>query len=358
MTNHDPSSLPSPPKVVIPSFTPPSSITAGSMPPPSLRPVYAPPVPSPRPTSLEHRESNAHPPPCSGDRYQMHRHRAHAEQRSATLLALRTICTSGKVVQRFEDCGKAAYVQQHVTCPHLLRVMSEKCRHRFCPACQAERGSIIRRNIEFLAKTAKNSLKLLTLTLAHTSGLLRPQVDRLTRAFREMRRLKFWKDHVLAAVWVMEVKIGRDGRWHPHLHVILDSPYIPHATICAAWLACTQDSYIVDIRPISANKGAAYISKYVTKPIDASVWQCPDKLEEFILAIKGKRTCAALGTWRKLPLAERQEDEIDLAAEIDTSPGNWRTIGTFQEIIEQAEAGVPHALETLRLLDFPAGDSS
>jgi hypothetical protein len=214
-----------------------------------------------------------------------------------------------------------------------------------CEPCARERGAIIRNNIEFLAASARNRLSLITLTLAHSTRKLHEQLARLLAAFREMRRLRFWKDAVTGGCWTLEVKRGADQKWHPHLHVLVDASYIPHGTLCAAWHACTRDSYIVDVRRISAGAGARYISKYVTKPADNNIYTDDDSLQQFMLSIKGKRTTAAFGSWRKMPLAEKRDDEKELGIDlIDTSPQNWTLIGPLDQVIRDAFAGIQSAI--------------
>lgn len=77
-----------------------------------------------------------------------------------------------------------------------------------------------------------------------------------------------------------------------HIHLVIDSDFIPVHEISDIWKTKTGDSYIVDIRKINAKKdprqAAAYITKYLSK---ASAWVGInlDRLEGFHLI--GSRGC-------------------------------------------------------------------
>jgi hypothetical protein len=88
-----------------------------------------------------------------------------------------------------------------------------------------------------------------------------------------------------------------------------------------------------------------YITKYASKPLDPTVVRVPDRLDEAVVALKGKRLCMTFGLWRGYKLTEPPES------------GTWIQLGTLDEILEQAEQGDPAAqtaLEALRVEYAPS----
>lgn len=331
---------------------PQSAPTANSPPAtPTSRPRIANFVPpSPRTTSLESRESNAH---FRQDlRYEALRHARWHDVRDKTITMLEHNGTGSTSLTRFKDCGKAAFVYQHNDCPTLVRIRCDKCRHRLCQPCQHERGNIIRHNLEKLAFTAGKRLKMLTLTLKHSTRPLRAQLDHLVASFREFRRLRIWTKAVKAAAWVIEITLGLDGLWHPHIHCLIDGNYMGVGWLTQAWLACTGTSTQVHIMAISAHNGARYISKYVGKTCSNNVYEQPGRYEEYATAMKGRRICSTLGAWRKCPLAESEADEELLGTKLPMGAAHWHSIGSFDEFVSRSHAGDPAAREVLHLIIY------
>jgi hypothetical protein len=112
-------------------------------------------------------------------------------------------------------------------------------------------------------------------------------------------------------VAILETKVSEyDGLWHVHLHIITEGQFVDQRELSRAWHEITGDSSIVDVRAVRDHaKSIAYICKYVSKPIDASLYGNDRALDEYILAISGRKTLATFGTWRGLKLKERQVDD-------------------------------------------------
>ena len=161
-------------------------------------------------------------------------------------------------------------VQQHIPRPDFYRIQCFKCRNRFCHPCQRT-FAIIQHNLSWLSHKSGRNLSLLTLTLAHNDRALRPEIKRLTTAFRDLRRLLPWQRSVSAGAWTLEVKIGKNNRWHAHIHCLMENSYLEVGWITQAWKAVTGDSSQVHIKRIDAHGGARYITKYISKPLDKTV---------------------------------------------------------------------------------------
>ena len=306
----------------------------------------------PHPSSLETHESNAHFACVLSSSYQRHRHESWQPLRLRTYATLETVQTSPKVLDRFRLCGDAAMVEQHIPRPNFFRIRCFKCRSRFCHPCQRERSAIIQHNLQWLAHKSGRNLSHLTLTLAHNDRCLKSELKRLTGSFRDLRRLLPWKRAVTAGAWTIEVKVGEDGRWHPHIHCLIENTYLEQGWLSQAWKAVTGDSTQVWIKRIDAHGGARYITKYISKPLHKSVLADNARFEEFVLAMKGTRSCATFGTWHGCPLAEREQDEDLLGSPFDRSPTQWRTLCTFDELAARIRKRRPRSTRAGRGFTF------
>lgn len=188
-----------------------------------------------------------------------------------------------------------------MTCNH--------CRDRLCQPCQTARRAHLIEAILVALDGAKTDVRFVTLTLKHNDTPLTAQLDRLYLAFRTLRRTKFWKAAVRGGAFFLEVKVGDDNRYHPHLHILCETPWLDQRELVETWLGITGDSFICHVKPIDDPlHRAKYVTKYATKPADPSVIRNPAKLDEFLLAIKGRRLYQPFGTWRAL-LPSDSDDE-------------------------------------------------
>lgn len=206
----------------------------------------------------------------------------------------------------FADCGSAAWGhwcegEPVITCNH--------CRDRLCQPCQVARRARLVEAILFAVAGAESRIRFYTFTLKHNDTPLTAQLDRLYLAFRTLRRQAIWRHNITGGAFFLEVKVGDDNRYHPHLHVLAEGVWIDQRELAQAWHGITGDSFIVDVRPCpDPRKRALYVTKYATKPADSSVIRNPAKLDEFIIAIKGRRLFQPFGKWRAL-LPSDDDDE-------------------------------------------------
>jgi len=82
----------------------------------------------------------------------------------------------------------------------------------------------------------------------------------------------------------------------------------------------------------SRDQVAGYVAKYVAKPGSATVYRDPDRLQELLSALHGRRLLLCFGDC-SLP------DE-----ETDESPHQWKNVARLSDILRDAAAGVPTAL--------------
>jgi hypothetical protein len=168
-----------------------------------------------------------------------------------------------------------------------------------------------------------------TLTLAHRDQPLEDSLQQLGKYFSRLRRSKFWTAAVDGGAAFLEVKRSRSGRaWHPHLHIVVEGKYLHQGTLKAIWHKITGDSFIVDVRAVSdRDQMIRYVTKYVSKPLDNSVFADHETTVQAIRAMHGKRTCTTFGTWRGHDLT-LQSDEAE-----------WISVGPLPELIDQAARG-------------------
>jgi hypothetical protein len=122
-----------------------------------------------------------------------------------------------------------------------------------------------------------------------------------------------------------ELKIGRDGLWHVHCHIIAEGEYLPQAELSSEWHAVTGDSPVVDVRDVAdADVAAGYVAKYGSKPCDPSVLYSHERLCEAMIALKGVRLATTFGGWRKAKLSSPSDDNDEIG---------WEQIGTLASVM-------------------------
>ncbi|GAI83629.1 unnamed protein product, partial [marine sediment metagenome] len=127
---------------------------------------------------------------------------------------------------------------------------------------------------------------------------------------------------IRGGIWFFQIKWSKktDG-WHPHIHALLDSDFIPQAQIRARWYKLTQGSDIVDIRACWSPESAAnHVARYATRPGTLSSVPPPHRLS-LLQTLHGRRIVGAWGTALKVPLAPPKATDKD----------EWRFLGSWRE---------------------------
>ncbi len=266
------------------------------------------------------------------------RHGRHHWHRTRVLDAFSRLQIDDIRQRAYASCGSGAWLMQSDNDRNLFSVRSDTCRDRWCPACAATRASVIRSNLQPL--TENGPVRLITLTLKHKPDNLRERLSFLLSRFAILRKLKLWTDAIDGGAAFIEVKMNPQTReWHPHLHILAVGKYIPQQQLRDAWLACTGDSFIVDIRLVrDPAKIGRYVTKYVTKPADNDLYRDPDALAHAIVAMKGRRLAYTFGTWRKVAL-------------LATDPQHeWRPVLDWQEFMDRVKAGNQWCIRALNVI--------
>lgn len=238
-------------------------------------------------------------------------------------------------IDRFSNCGAGMMIQKSADGTE-LRMVCTRCKDRFCIACGAERSAGFAERVA--QHLAGRVTRFVTLTLRASNTPLVDQLDRLYRSFSALRRRAGLKGVFTGGACFLECKIGEgSGMWHPHLHIITEGKYIDCRELSREWHKVTGDSSIVKIKAVPDNSArAAYVTKYVTKPADNSVFAVQAMLDEFICAIGGRRLAMTYGTWRGLKLdGDAPTDE------------KWITMGSVETVRGRAMSGDVDAIRCM-----------
>lgn len=227
----------------------------------------------------------------------------------------------------FRKCRTFAWFARHNETGK-VRVISNSCRQRWCPICSRARSYYLASQVRQWLES-RPSPKFLTLTMKHTSAPLEHQVKWLYDHFRKFRQRKNIGSVIRGGVWFFQLKMSsRTGDWHPHLHCVIDSPYIPHDTLSTEWYAQTLTSNIVDIRTVKdPDKVSEYVARYCTRPAQLKDYQFEDTLEIFSV-FHGKRMCGTWGTGKECSL--RQGKPADSTS--------WEKVGSWRAVLTQARS--------------------
>jgi hypothetical protein len=238
----------------------------------------------------------------------------------------------------FENCGAHAHVLRNVDDPSVYRVAGSGCHDRFCLPCANERSHAISLNVLEVIKG--HTLRFLTLTIKSDAQPLPELLDKLHDSFQKLRRTKLWKKCVTGGVAFLEINWSVDKqRWHPHFHILIEGSYLPYQQLKKLWHFITGDSFVIEIRIIRDGLVAArYVTKYASKPANKTFIAIPDRLDEAIVALKGRKLLVTFGTWRGITLAQTP------------SEGAWENVGSLERYIESAATGDSHAIAVLQSL--------
>lgn len=266
------------------------------------------------------------------------RHSGWKQIRKKTFESLTRTGTSVAVLDRFAECGSEMMAEVDVE-NEAATISCNKCRNRMCQACGSDRGALITQNLIAVMKTTKPIFA--TLTRRHSTAPLSDQISGLYKCFADLRRRNFWKENVQGGAAFLECHVSeKTGLWHVHLHLILDSRFLDSRVLSTEWLAVTNDSSIVDVRAISdLTKVGSYVASYVCKPCKASVYNLPEKLDEFIVSMRGRRLCLTFGTWRGTRLEK-----------VDKRTGNWVRVGNLDTLARRYYEGDKAASICLNIL--------
>ncbi len=225
---------------------------------------------------------------------------------------------SGKFSSRLQQCRKFAwFVQSSVT--HKLRVMSSRCKLRWCPICRDVSRMIVTKSVEEWLRLQKYP-KMITLTLSHSDDPLQLQIKRIYESFRKLRRRAFFERRISGGIWFFQLKFNKDTKqWHPHIHCLVAGKFLPHRELKKLWHKITGDSYVVDIRPVKDLEGCSNeVARYATSPADITAVDL-DRAIDLYYATKHRRICGSWGSARSITLKPTPLEDT----------GEWTKVADF-----------------------------
>jgi len=269
---------------------------------------------------------------------QIFRHTGWAPLRKRVLRAMYLAHAKPKRLRRFARCGADAYVMKDVTQVDRYKVVASYCHDRFCTPCARERSRQLAAAVMNRSKHLK--LRFITLTIRATRADLTETVDKVLQSFKKLRTWIGWKRAVRGGVAFVETKYNEQTEsWHTHLHVLVDSDYMPQAVLAYQWERATGDSHIVDIRWAgSSERVARYVTKYVAKPLHSSFQFDDGLLQEAVAALSGRRLALQFGDWRGMPLGEADKE------------GGWEVLCSLTELVRNAAQRDKAAMDVLACL--------
>jgi len=259
-----------------------------------------------------------------------------------------------RILDRYRSCGSMAYVEYSATLDS-YRVRSNHCGLRVCPRCRSyhrrRTADILYRMLGDPAKHEPNTHKMITLTMRSTRAPLAVQLDNLREAFRRLRATPLWRKSVAYGYGVVEVTCNAvTHQWHPHLHILARTRYIPQQALSTAWLRASRGSYVVDIRRLPHyHRAVRYVCKYVGKPPSLDTLDDPvERLREYWRATRHRKLTIRIG---KHPPAPPDPEPLQPAAT------DWTIIDRLRVILRAAAQREPRATYIVHCLDCTIYDA-
>lgn len=318
-------------------------------PPPAGRSVAAP--GGPLPTSLDDSETTEQPLPRQSPA-QRWTHRPWWKSRLRLLDALHAH-GGAHLANRVNRLARCASAPIAVATPSgEVAIRTIRCRDRLCPLCSRRRAQEAAEQVGHYV-AAMDAPRFLTLTAPAVDAPLGEQVRQLKAALKSMRRRKGWKSRVTRGVQAWQVTFNAStGRWHPHVHLVIDGLYYPQAEAREAWRDALNasttlwrlgpdDPLVVDIRLASGRRQVgAYIARYVAKPDGLDTWP-PERIAEYAEAMHGVRALQPFGARVTKPLDP---------ADPNDDPATTTRLCPLLAVASLARRGHPAARESIRLL--------
>lgn len=228
----------------------------------------------------------------------------------------------GHRADNLESCRTGAYFARNVHTGK-VKILSSSCHQRWCPMCSATRKWFLSQQIsEWLSNVRQP--KFLTLTLAHAEFLLEHQIDFLYSCFRKFRQTKLLKDHVRGGVWFFQIHRSKTDRlWHPHLHCVIDSPWIDKFKLSTNWELVTETSKIIDIKEVKdPEKMSEYVARYAARPSMLTGLDIASR-HELLMTLHGRRLVGTWGNARSIVLRPSKPPDAD----------DWQKVGYWSQVI-------------------------
>ncbi len=261
------------------------------------------------------------------------------------------------MVETLKDTKYAYRVESMANCHRLFRgrtcrnghswaKAAKSCGLRCCGHCCRQRATEVAQRLQpFLSERPENSLRFMVLTDRNCKDLDEGR-ELIFAAWERLRRSVAWKKKVKGCIVTFETTYNphctcgerktehhlqgnawfcpgfqkaeiQTDPWHPHLNVLAEGDYFPHAQLCQMWNDATDGrakvvhvsavkNGFVDLEQGGTSKAARELVKYITKAAD--LIGDPMALEEFLDAVYNRRLLRTYGTFYGLKISEDPEE--------------------------------------------------
>ena len=173
------------------------------------------------------------------------------------------------------------------------------CGDRLCPLCKEKNYyRLLRHYLPVIKKIKPYRLQQITLTHRNFLYLTKSRVASIVADFKKLRKTDLFKKRVKGGLAVIECKHKNDKvGWNIHIHMLVDSVYLPVRQLSKVWLSITGDSFIVDVRNEgSSRKSVFHLLKYFLKTPIIQGNDVKGLREDFNDAFYGARNLITFGS--------------------------------------------------------------
>ena len=118
-----------------------------------------------------------------------------------------------------------------------------------------------------------------------------------------------------------------DAGWHIHMHILIDSSYLPYQQIFTAWRTILGVDFVeIHIKSAEDEKQKAYVAKHTTK--NAHMEGLPENIVEWYEQTKGLRLFEVFGTFRAAFIEQKKREKAEKALSVKC-PYCGATSGVF-----------------------------
>ena len=204
-----------------------------------------------------------------------------------------------KPASKLRDCSERELLLCCDNCGH-NKFVTFLCSNRICPIC-AWRLSKERAEYSEAMLGQMEYAKFLTLTMPRWKDDPTDGIKYIRSCFSKLRSRKVWKG-VRGGCYQIELKQKQDG-WNIHIHILLDSPFLPKQKLFTAWKDILGLEYAsIDIKACRTKEQRKYVVKYVSKDED---FKGNTKLAvDWYEAVLGSRLYGTFGRWYNAKIEE------------------------------------------------------
>jgi DNA-directed RNA polymerase subunit RPC12/RpoP len=226
-----------------------------------------------------------------------------------------------KWFENFLRCGREKFFVMCAICESGHEAFYQ-CSLKWCPRCNW-RISMKRR--ELLAEMTKGmrQVKHVVLTQKNFETLTKEKIQAVRKALAKLVRQKIF-GNVSGGCASLEFTNEGNG-WHMHWHLLLQTKWVEAHQLSIAWGNLVgQEFAIVKVKDISEKSYLQELCKYVVEGSELSKWP-PDKILQFVSALRGTRCFTAFGKFRELQKIARENllDRPKREADCACKTGEW-----------------------------------